>query len=113
MRDLAKQLAELPPTLEDDPQRKLIALCGEFTHVLSQYVDGDSTRPEYYVQMRPHFKKLKRNIEATKPVFLTDDTPAESNVSGSGSLSPLQPPSPPYFIDFVILMMRPLDFARP
>lgn len=74
MRDIIKQQSTLPDTFMDAPQRKLLALCGEFTHALSQYVDGNGSRPEYYVQMKPHFKQLKIVIEATKPQLLTEDT---------------------------------------
>jgi hypothetical protein len=72
MHEISKQLSALPDTLSDDPQRKLIALCGEFTHVLSQFVDGSGNRPDYFVQMKPHFKVLKSQIEGTKPVLHVD-----------------------------------------
>lgn len=73
MRDIIKQQNALPDTMVDAPQRKLIALCGEFTHTLSQYVDGHGSQPEYYIQMKPHFKQLKIAIEGTKPDLLPEE----------------------------------------
>jgi hypothetical protein len=75
MHDISRHLNALPKTLTDDPQGNLVGLCGEFTHELSQYVDGAGNRPEYYVQMKPHFKVLKAKIEATKPHLHVDDRP--------------------------------------
>lgn len=88
MRDLIKQQNALPNTFVDAPQRKLVALCGEFTYALSQFVDGNGSRPEYYVQMKPHFKQLKIAIEATKPKLLTKE-PRDDEPGMQSSLPPL------------------------
>jgi hypothetical protein len=74
MRAITAQLMTLPDTLEDDPQPKLLSLCGDFTYELSQFVDGSSNQPEYYVQMKPHFKLLKTMIEETLPVLQSDES---------------------------------------
>ena len=75
MRGITTQLMALPDTLEDDPQPKLLSLCGDFTYELSQFVDGSSNQPEYYVQMKPHFKLLKTMIEETLPRLNADASP--------------------------------------
>ena len=75
MRAVTAQLMALPDTLEDDPQPKLLSLCGDFTYELSQFVDGSSNQPEYYVQMKPHFKLLKTMIEETLPALHTEESP--------------------------------------
>src|SRR5438045_2360385 len=75
MRGITAQLMALPDTLEDDPQPKLLSLCGDFTYELSQFVDGSSNQPEYYVQMKPHYKLMKTMIEETLPRLNDDESP--------------------------------------
>jgi hypothetical protein len=78
MREISGQLSALPVPLSEDPQRKLLDLCGEFAHDLSRSVDGSGLQSEYYLLMKPQFEFLKSKIEETKPWLLRDGTPIDN-----------------------------------
>lgn len=71
-RAISKELSALP-AIDEDPQTALVTLCGEFTHELGQFVDGNGSRPEYILQMRPKFVALQKLIDETKPKILADN----------------------------------------
>lgn len=55
----------------------LLDLFHRFSHELALLLDGASV-DDYYVQIRPHFVVLKKDIEGTKPLF---------QESGSGAMA--------------------------
>jgi hypothetical protein len=77
-RVIAKELSGLP-AIDEDPQTALVTLCGEFTHELGQFVDGNGSRPEYILQMRPKFVALQELIDETKPKLFGDRAPNGQN----------------------------------
>jgi hypothetical protein len=77
-RAIAKELSALP-AIDEDPQIALVTLCSDFTHELGRFVDGNGSRPEYILQMRPKFVILQQLIEETKPKLFADKAPDSQN----------------------------------
>jgi len=105
MNDLEKKLNtvqdvvnSLPPSYSDNPQGKLLNLCGEFNACIRECITGSESKPSFFETLYNEYENLAKEITATEPKFEIPPKTAEKETSGPPVPEPvlLQPvPLPP------------------
>jgi hypothetical protein len=81
-REIEDELKSLPETLEDGAHGILLNICTKYFMDINNHLNGHANRLDYYSNLRPFFKVLKQQIEATKPKIKN-----ASYVAGEGAAS--------------------------
>jgi len=68
-REVQQQLDGLPQSFADNPQARLLSLCGEFVSEMVKYVHGDASCPSFFQEINIEFGKLADGILGTRPLF--------------------------------------------
>src|SRR5579871_6075529 len=68
-KEVQAGLESLPESFEDKPQAKLLTHCHGYLAEVNRYMCGDTTREEFFQDLRLKFEKLAKRINETKPDF--------------------------------------------
>jgi len=68
-REVHSNLDRLPQSFSDDPQTKLLGLCGDFVSEIGEHASGTPKHPKFLKDLHQLFWKLSKEIAQTQPIF--------------------------------------------
>ena len=67
--EVQQDLDHLPNPFSEEPQMKLLQLCGDFHVEIAERTAGHTKHPEFFKALYNEFRKLSQRIQKTKPIF--------------------------------------------
>jgi hypothetical protein len=69
LQAIQEALDSLPQSFADNPQGKLLNICGEFNARIKEYTIGSESHPYFFQDLYGEFEKLSKEVMSTRPNF--------------------------------------------